>query len=100
MFGFGSSLTSIDVSHFVITLLIQGIAYMFEGYSKLASIYLLNFDTTNVIYIDRLFKGYSSLTTLDISNFRTSNVVWMCEMFRGCYLLTTLDLSNFDTSSV
>ncbi len=47
-----------------------------------------------------MFSNCSKLTTLDVSKFNTSNVTSMLEMFYSCRALTTLNLSNFNTSSV
>ena len=71
---------------------------MFDFCSKLTSLDLSNFDTSNVTNMDSMFY-YTSLTSLNVSNFNTSNVTNMSWMF-ACTDLTSLDLSNFDTSKV
>ena len=73
---------------------------MFRGLSKLESLDLSNFDTSNVTDMNQMFNGCKSLTSLDLSNFDTSKVTNMQWMFNSCQLLTSLDLSSFDTSKV
>ena len=73
---------------------------MFAGCSSLESIDLLNFDTSNVFYMDYMFYGCSSLSSLYLSNFDTSLVTNMNSMFYGCISLISLDLSNFITTSL
>ena len=73
---------------------------LFYNNRSLTSIFLNNFDTSNVTNMNKMFYNCSSLTTLDLSNFNTSNVTNMSFMFETCQSLTTLDLSNFDTRSV
>ena len=74
--------------------------YMFNGCSKLININLSNFNTQNVINMNRMFYGCSSLKNLDLSNFNTQNVTDMNGMFAGCKSLKSLDLSNFNTQNV
>ena len=80
---------------------------MFYDCSKLASLDLSSFDTSNVTGMSRMFSGCSKLAALDLSSFNTSNVKGysgfhrgMSEMFSGCSSLVNLDLSSFDTSNV
>ena len=47
-----------------------------------------------------MFKGCSKLASLDVPKWNTSQVTDMSWMFNGCSKLTSLDLSNFDTSKV
>lgn len=74
--------------------------YMFLGCSRLSSLNLSNFDTSNVMDMGYMFHQCNSLISLDLSNFNTSNVMNMRGMFDGCYSLTSLDLGNFNTSNV
>ena len=66
----------------------------------LSSLNLLNFDTSEVIYMDSMFYNCSSLNELNLSNFKTSKVTNMASMFTACKKLKSLDLSNFNTSNV
>ena len=68
--------------------------------SKLTSLDLSSFNTTNVTDMSFMFSGCSSLTSLDLSSFSTANVTNMNYMFFYCSGLTSLDLSSFNTSKV
>ena len=50
--------------------------------------------------MDGVFEGCSKLTSIDVSSFDTSNVSSMTDMFNGCSELTELNISNFDMSKV
>ena len=73
---------------------------MFDSCTKLKSLDLSNFDTSNVYSMNDMFYGCSELKSLDLSNFDTSKVESMSGMFCDCSELKSLDLSNFDTSKV
>jgi len=99
MFTGCNSLTSLDVSSFD-TANVWSIAWMFLNCSSLTSLNLSNFDTSKVTNMTSIFSGCSSLISLDISNFNTSSVTNMSSMFDGCSSLTSLNVSHFDTSGV
>ena len=92
-----SKLISLDLSSFD-TSQVESMSGMFDGCSRLASLDLSSFDTSNVTGMSRMFYGCSSLTSLDVSSFDTSNVTGMSGMFDGCSSLASLDVSSFDTS--
>ncbi|MBR6627729.1 MAG: BspA family leucine-rich repeat surface protein [Lachnospiraceae bacterium] len=73
---------------------------LFAGLSKLKTIEMKNFNTSNVTSMSWMFYGCRSLTGLDVSGFDTSNVTSMSYMFRNCNKLTNLDVSGFDTGNV
>ncbi len=73
---------------------------LFAGLSKLKTIEMKNFNTTNITSMNSMFRDCSSLTGLDVSGFDTSNVTSMSFIFYGCGRLTGLDVSGFDTSNV
>lgn len=73
---------------------------MFKGCSKLESIDLSNFNTTNTTDMAEMFKDCSYLTSINLSNFNTTNTTNMAEMFKNCQRLTKLDVSRFNTSKV
>ena len=73
---------------------------MFSSCSKLTTLILTGFDTSNVINMSNMFSGCASLTSLDLTSFNTSNVINMYGMFNGCLSLSTLDLRSFDTTNV
>ena len=73
---------------------------LFAGFGLLESIDFSGFDTSQVMYMDKMFSGCSSLIVLDLSAFDTSQVRRMDRMFSGCSSLATLKLAGLDTSSV
>ena len=125
MFGWCSSLTSLDLSNFNapqltdITDMFAGltnletlnisnfnvpqltdITDMFNKLTNLVTLNISNFNAPKITKMDAMFKGLSKLSKLDLTNFNTTNVTSMSEMFAGCSNLTSLDLSSFDTSQV
>ena len=99
MFYYCSGLTSLDLSSFD-TSKVTNMCYMFYPCFLLTSLDASNFDTSNVIDMMSMFSECTKLTSLDLSNFDTSKVTNMCGMFENCMSLTSLDLSSFDTSKV
>ena len=76
-------------------------SYLFFRATKLKSIDLTGFDTTNATKIYGMFCRCSSLTSLDLSSLHTSNVINMMALFEGCTMLESITFgSNFDTSNV
>ena len=80
---------------------------MFRDCSKLESLDLSGFNTSNVSGgtqssngMGFMFYGCSSLKSLDVSSFDTSKLTYMRCMFTDCSSLETLDLSNFNTANV
>ena len=74
---------------------------MFEGCSKLETLDVSKFDTSNVTNMRNLFNTCSKLETLDLSNFDTSNVTNMESMFYGVSKLKTIYVSDsFKTDQV
>ena len=73
---------------------------MFFLCSKLTSLDLSDWNTSNVENMRSMFDGCTNLTSLDLSSFDTSVVKDMDSMFNDCRHLTSLDLSGFDTSKV
>ena len=47
-----------------------------------------------------VFQGCSKLSSVDISSFDTSNVYTMVDMFNGCAELNEVDLTNFDMNKI
>lgn len=76
-----------------------GFSFMFYGCSKLASIDLSEFYTTNCIDMKQMF-GSTGLKELDLSGFDTSNVKSMRHMFSRSTKLKELDLRSFNYSSI
>lgn len=62
--------------------------------------YLLDIDTSQIVYMSRLFFNEDEIEILDLSTWDTSNVTQMWNMFEGCTSLKKIILSNWDTSNV
>ena len=69
---------------------VTNMSSIFSNCSKLTSLDLSNFDTSNVTNMNGLFTGCSNITSLDLSNFDTSKVTDMRYMFRYCNSLTAI----------
>ena len=99
MFGFCSSINSIDLSNFI-TSSATTMNTMFQFCTSLSSINLSNINTKSLKNMDSMFKGCSSLASIDLSGINTYKVTNMENMFQGCTSLLSLDLSGFNTSSL
>ena len=99
MFYYCTKLKTLDVSNFN-TSNVTNMDDIFYFCNSLTTLNLSNFDTSNVESMSNMFTSCQNLTTLDLSNFNTSNVFFMSYMFAYCSNLITLDLSNFNTSKV
>ena len=75
-------------------------SFMFDRMSKLQTIDLSGFDTSEAEDMSRMFAASPELKTLDLSGFNTSKVKNMTYMFYDAGKIETLDLSAFDTSNV
>lgn len=75
-------------------------SFMFDRMSKLQTIDLSGFDTSEAEDMSRMFAASPELKTLDLSGFNTSKVKNMMYMFYDAGKIETLDLSAFDTSNV
>ena len=73
---------------------------LFYNLSKLTTLDMSVFNTSNVTNMNNMFGYCSALTSLDVSGFNTSNVTNMYSMFYNCKTLTSLDPSKFSTSNV
>ena len=73
---------------------------LFYNLSKLTTLDMSVFNTSNVTNMNNMFCYCSALTSLDVSGFNTSKVTNMYSMFYNCKTLTSLDLSKFSTSNV
>ena len=79
---------------------VTNMSYMFGGCVKISYLGLSDFDTVNVTDMSYMFDGMKNILRWDfLNNFDTSNVTNMSYMFaNGNY--REVDLSNFDTSKV
>lgn len=95
-----SKLTSIDLSNFD-TSNVKNMEGMFLNCLNLKTIaFGDNFKTNNVTNMSYMFCYCDSLTELNLADFKTNNVKDMSAMFYMDKKLVTLDLSSFNTSSV
>lgn len=79
---------------------VTSFALMFGYCSSLTSIDLSAFNTSNVTNMSAMFRDSTNLTSLDLTSFDTRKVTTMENMFSRCSNLTSLDLRSFDTSSI
>ena len=73
---------------------------MFRWFTKMETIDLASFDTSEVTTMNTMFYMMNSLKSIDVSKFNTSKVTDMFEMFDNAGVIEQLDVSNFDTSNV
>ena len=99
MFSDCSRLRTLDVSGFD-TSNVTAMHVMFGGCSSLEELDVSGFNTSKAVKLWSMFKDCSSLKKLDVSGFDTSKAETLKEMFSGCSSLTELDVSGFVTSSV
>ena len=99
MFGNCTKITSLDLSEFN-TSNVTDMNGMFYRCESLTSLDLSNFNTENVTDMQQMFYYCQNLISLDLSSFNTSKVTDMSYMFGNCESLTSLNLSSFDTSKV
>ena len=99
MFTDCSTLTSIDVTHFV-TNNVTNMSGLFSGCNSLDNLDVSTFNTTKVTDMSCMFQGCNKLTCLILRNFDTFEVIDMSYMFAGCKILTELDISSFNTHNV
>ena len=99
VFGWDSSLVSLDLSNFN-TSKVTDMSSMFFKCTKLKDLNISSFDTSQVTTMVSMFNGCNKLTYLDLRNFDTANVTDMSYMFRDTNSLVGLNLSSFNTSKV
>ena len=73
---------------------------MFQWFTKMETIDLAGFDTSEVTSMNTMFYTMNSLKSIDVSGFNTSNVTDMYAMFDQTGVIEELNLSSFDTSNV
>jgi len=67
---------------------------MFSDYSRIKTLRLSNFNTSNVETMINMFKGCKSLISLDIPDFNLSKVINMESMFMDCINLEYINFKN------
>ena len=73
---------------------------MFRWFTKMETIDLSSFNTSEVTTMNTMFYMMNSLKSIDVSGFNTSRVTDMNAMFDLTGVIEQLDVSNFDTSNV
>ena len=73
---------------------------MLRWFTKMETIDLSSFNTSEVITMNTMFYMMNSLKSIDVSGFNTSKVTDMNAMFDLTGVIEQLDVSNFDTSNV
>ena len=74
---------------------------MFEDCSKVTSLNLSNFNTTNVTNMAGVFKGCSNLKTIYVGeNWDTTNVTSSTNMFSGCTSLVGGNGTTYDSTKI
>ena len=74
--------------------------WMFRWFTKMETIDLAGFDTSEVTTMYCMFYMMNSLKSIDVSGFNTSRVTDMNSMFDQTGVIEELNLSGFDTSNV
>lgn len=98
-FGYCSKLTSLDLSGWN-TSNVTDMYCMFFNCYELTGLDLSNFDTSNVTNMTQTFSGCRELKKLNLSSWETPKVTNMYSLFNGCTGLTELDIRNFTFDSV
>ena len=73
---------------------------MFRWFTKMETVDLASFNTSEVTTMNTMFYMMNSLKSIDVSGFNTSKVTDMNAMFDLTGVIEQLDVSNFDTSNV
>ena len=73
---------------------------MFMWFTKMETIDLAGFDTSEVTSMNTMFYMMNSIKSIDVSKFNTSRVNDMNSMFDQTGVIEELNLSSFDTSNV
>lgn len=71
-----------------------------DALSKIPSLDLSGWNTSNIVNMSNTFYSCTTLSELNISTWNTSKVTSMSSMFYNCTSLKELDLTSFDTSAV
>ena len=73
---------------------------MFMWFTKMETVDLAGFDTSEVTSMNTMFYMMNNLRSIDVSGFNTSKVTDMNSMFDQTGVIKELNLSSFDTSNV
>ena len=99
-FCYMEKLESITGMEYLNTSEVTIMSYMFQNCTKLTSLDVSHFNTSKLIDMKYMFYS-SQLTVLDLSSFNTAKVTDMGYMFYGCYYLETIYVdSGWSTAAV
>ena len=98
MFAGCTSLSTFDVQGFDVSN-VRNMSGMFEG-CNMKNLYISNWKTPNLNYMDGMLKNCTNLTSLAISTWDTSRVVSMESLFENCRALSKIYFAKIDTSNV
>ena len=73
---------------------------MFRWFTKIETVDLASFNTSEVTSMNAMFYMMNSLKNIDVSGFNASKVTDMNSMFDLTGVIEQLDVSSFDTSNV
>ena len=99
-FFFMENLEDIEGMEYLHTDNVTFMTSMFGWCSSLKSIDVNHWDTRNVTSMGRMFYGCQHLETLDAAAWNTQSLTDTWQMFGNCTSLTELDLSGWNTSKV
>ena len=74
--------------------------YLFSWLTKLETLDLSGFNSSNVTNMESMFFELYSIQNIDLSKLYTGNVTNMRGLFAECYNLKSPDISSFDTRKV
>ncbi|MCL2353828.1 MAG: BspA family leucine-rich repeat surface protein, partial [Defluviitaleaceae bacterium] len=90
------NVTEIEGLHYFDTSMVQNMNHMFINTRSLVELDLSNWDTSNVLHMERMFFE-TGLSSLNLSNWDTSNVRGsMSWLFANARNLEVLNISNWD----
>lgn len=98
MFAGCTSLSTFDVQRFDTTN-VRNMSEMFLG-CNMKNLYISDWKTPNLNYMDGMLKNCTNLTSLAISKWDTSRVVSMESLFENCRALSKIYFAKIDTTNV
>ena len=91
----------IDHQKIILSCSLNLASYKFRvGCSSLKELNLSNFNTYNVINMNKMFERCSSLKEINFPNFNTNNIINMSFMFKRCWSLEEINFSNFNINNL
>lgn len=94
-----SKLETIDLTNFYSSN-ITDMSLFFSGCSSLKTLNMPNITCEKATTLEKMFEYCSNLTLLNLQKLNTSNVTNMSRMFYDCSSISYLDLADFNTKNV